>query len=334
MKPNLSKITINNNLELIKEFINDAVVNPRGVMKKWSLITGQTPAVKIGYVGQHLASLITGVPGTGSGARGDDLIDGSEVKSCNKVDQVDKCNDCGAHIMRYETKCSSCQSTNINRKDDSKWLFSVRDEHELHQYLNLDRILLILMDYPRFDIGDYSSIRISAFEIYPREDRMKVFSNLIKNHYYNIYLPKITGKMKEGLTKGNPMNLHPFGFQFFKCNPILTFSCTIENIDTKPDIIIDDTVYVDPKTERTNDLPSLMMPTHLLKDEELNALLDKADYEHEVAPLLQSDISKKDLYALPKKEKITHLPFIDETLREYIPLREIKAVIQKQHYQR
>lgn len=334
MKPNPIKITIGNNLNLIREFIKDAIIDPRGVMKKWSVITGQTPAVKIGYVGQHLASLITGVPGTGSGARGDDLIDGTEVKSCNKVDQVDKCNDCGAHVMRYEEECSACHSKNINRKDDSKWLFSVRDEHELHQYLNLDRILLILMDYPNFREDDFTSIRVLSFEIYPKEDRMSTFRTLIENHYYNIYLPKITGKMQQNLTKGNPMNLHPFGFQFYKCNPIMTFCCTIENIDTEPNIKINDTVYIAPETDRTNALHSLMMPTILLKEKEWNEFLSKTNYEKEVVPLLQSFISKEDLCTLPTKDKIKYLPYIDETLREYISLREIKAVIQKKPYHR
>ena len=75
---------IENNIELIKEFLDDVIVTPRNTLHKWAAITNQTPAVKLGYIGQHLASLITGVKGTGSGARGDDLSDGSEVKSCNK----------------------------------------------------------------------------------------------------------------------------------------------------------------------------------------------------------------------------------------------------------
>ena len=69
-------------------------------MIKWSSITNQTPNLKIGYPGQHLASLITGISGTGTGARGDDIADGSEVKSCSRVDQVDKCENCKSNVMR------------------------------------------------------------------------------------------------------------------------------------------------------------------------------------------------------------------------------------------
>lgn len=330
MQPKLEKISIENNLDHIEKFIQDAIISPRNVMKEWSLITGQTPAAKIGYIGQHLASLITGVRGTGSGARGDDLIDGTEVKSCNKIDQVDECKDCKKHVMRYETKCSHCGSERISRKDDSKWLFSVKDQHELDQYKNLDRILLILMDYPLFKQEDYSSIRISAFEIYPKNERMKVFCSLIENHYNNIYLPKITGEKK----KGNPMNLHPGGIQFYKCNPIQIFQCTIRNINTKkPSIDIDRESYIAPQQDRTCK-SSLMMPADLLNDNEWSILLEKAKYEEEIKPLLVRNIQKEDFMPLSKKNKIKYLPFIDEKLREYIPLRDIKSTIQKEHYQR
>jgi len=94
MKPNETLITINNNLENIKLFIDEMIVVPRLNAHKWSKITNQTPNLKIGYPAQHLASLITGMRGNATGARGDDIIDGSEVKSCSKIDQSDKCKDC------------------------------------------------------------------------------------------------------------------------------------------------------------------------------------------------------------------------------------------------
>lgn len=79
MIPNSKFITIDDNLEKIKQFIDEIIIKPKHALTKWALVTNQTPAAKIGYIGQHLTSLITGVPGTGSGARGDDLADGSEV---------------------------------------------------------------------------------------------------------------------------------------------------------------------------------------------------------------------------------------------------------------
>lgn len=329
MVPNKEYIVIDKNIELVRDFIDQVIVSPKKMLKDWSKITNQTPAIKLGYVGQHLASLITGVQGTGSGARGDDLADGSEVKSCNKVDQADKCRNCGHRVLRYETVCSNCGSTDIERKDDSKWLFSVRDEHELQQYLEMNRIVLILMDYPKFAIGDFSDIRILCFEIYPKEPRMKVFSDLIKNHYYNIYLKKVKANMKT-----NPMNFHPWSFQFYKCNPIKTFECIIENIDTNPIIKIDKNGYVSPGQARDERISTIPMPSSIIREEEWKEMINKASFKKDIAPLLNQKMTKAEFAGLKKKEREKALPFITEKLRGYISLRDITSITQTTHYQR
>lgn len=327
MKPNVKLITIDDNLSKIVAFINDVIISPRKALRYWSGITNQTPAVKIGYIGQHLASLITGMPGTRSGARGDDLVDGTEVKSCNKIDQADKCKDCGNRVMRTDTVCPVCGSGNIDRKDDSKWLFSIRDDFELKQYHSLDRVFLLLMDYPGFDNGDFSDIRISAFEIYPKEERMKVFNDLIDNHYWNIYRPKA-----DNGGKTNPMNLHPWSFQFYKCNPVMTFQCLIKDIDVSPQIEV--VSFVGPEEERCDNLKPVPMPSSLLKESEWSVLLSAADYETDIRPLLSFDMPKDNFEWVDVSMKSKLLPFLDEKLRGYIPLRPIVSTRQKSHYHR
>lgn len=329
MTPNPKYTTITNNIELISKFINEIIVSPKKILKEWSMITNQTPAVKLGYIGQHLASLITGVKGTGTGARGDDLADGSEVKPCNKIDQADKCKSCGCRVMRYETICPRCGSTDIERKEDSKWLFTIRDEQELQQYLNMDRIVLILMDYPNFKDSDFNDIRISCFEIYPKEKRMSAFKDLITNYYYNIYLFKVEAKKKT-----NPMNFHPWSFQFYKCNPIKTFECIIKDVDTKPTITINKDEYVSPTRTRDTSLPTLPMPSSLLKKNEWEGMIANASYDEEIYPNLKGSYTKKEFMKLSAKEKAKQLPFISEKLRSYIPLRDITPSIQSTHYQR
>lgn len=327
MRPNSNYITIPTSKELIADFLQEVVISPRSVMRKRAKVTNQTPAAKLGYVGQHLASLITGVPGTGTGARGDDLADKSEVKSCNKVDQVDKCKKCGGRVMRMQSECPYCHSSYIERKEDSKWLFSIRDEHELQQYKELDRIILLLFDYPQFSQGVFHDIRIRSFEIYPQEERMNVFCKLIDNHYYNIYLPKISRNLKT-----NPMNLHPDKFQFFMCNPIKTFECIIKDIDSKPKIQIQ--YFLLPNEERGTNVKSEMMPINLLKNNEIKHMLNSADFEGEVFPLLVSTVSKEELKKVPFNKIQNYLPYIDENLRKYIPLRDIVSIRQHTPYQR
>lgn len=327
MKPNADLITINNNIQCVTDFINDVIISPRKALRYWSSVTNQTPAAKIGYIGQHLASLITGMPGTRSGARGDDLIDGTEVKSCNKIDQADKCHDCGSRVLRQDTVCPNCGSSNVTRKDDSKWLFSVRDKFELDQYHNIDRVLLLLMDYPDFEKGDFSDIRISAFEIYPKEERMKVFNELIDNHYWHIYRPKA-----DAGEKTNPMNLHPWSFQFYKCNPILVFQCLIKDIDGNP--LIELKKFITPEAERGETISPIPMPSSLLRNNEWSAILSAADYDNDIRPLLTRDVSRDEFEWMNAKAKSGVLPFIDEKLRGFVPLRPIISTRQKKHYHR
>ena len=50
-------------IEQIIEFINELIIEPRNKSVKWSKITHQTATLRVGYPGQHLASLVTGVKG-------------------------------------------------------------------------------------------------------------------------------------------------------------------------------------------------------------------------------------------------------------------------------
>ena len=110
MQPDITKVTIDNNEERILELLNDLVFNPRIKALQWSSITKQTPNLKIGYPGQHLASLIMGMEGERTAARGNDICDGTEIKACNRIDQLDKCKNCGENVMRIESSCPVCDS--------------------------------------------------------------------------------------------------------------------------------------------------------------------------------------------------------------------------------
>lgn len=330
MVPNTELIKISNNKQNIEFFLNDLIIKPRVDIRKWANITKQTPTLKIGYIGQHLSSLILGMEGGRTGARGHDIIDGTEVKSCTKVDQADKCKDCDERLMRSEIYCFNCGSTNIVRKNDSKWLFSVRSKEELIQYKNLNRIFLLISDYPNFENNDFSSIRFEGFEIYPTNQRMDKFNFLIDNHYNNIYLPKqLLGK------KTNPMNFHPYSFQFYLCNPIKIFSCIIENIDTNPNILIN--TFIEPDVDRTL-LPSEGLPIQLLNYNELISLISNNDFETIIKPNLTnpslSCIELKNEITKDKKTWIKHIPFLNEVAKNKIPLRDIVSTSQTTTYTR
>lgn len=268
MKPNEEYITINDNINKIKDFINEMFILPRKSAHKWSELTNQTPNLKIGYPSQHLASLITGMKGTATGARGNDIVDGTEVKSCSKVDQSDKCRNCGKTILRSDNLCSNCGSSDIQRNNDSKWLIGIRNEDELRMALEeTPRFLFVVTDYPRFEEKIFDDIRIRSFEVWVKSERCINFSELLKNYYYNIYLEHIR---HDGKKTPAPKNLFPDGFPFYMCNPIKTFECIIYNsLSSSPEIEI--SKYVQPSLDR-KDMESEKMPASLLNNVELKLL--------------------------------------------------------------
>lgn len=274
MQPDGTKITIHNNANQIKLLLNEVFVKPRQNLLKWSAITKQTPNIKIGYPGQHLASLITGVEGQRTGARGHDLADGSEVKSCSRIDQLDKCQDCSSPVSRFEATCPNCDSANIKRNNDSKWLFSVRNEPELNLLTkDVKRVVLIIGDYPNYDDSDFDTLRFQAFEVWPTTERNKRFTELLTNYYHNIYMEH---RRRTPNKNPAPKNFWPYSYQFYLCNPILTFSCMVNNASTDASITIEH--YVEPDVDRAG-LSTVPMPTSLLTPKEKEFLTAKLGTE-------------------------------------------------------
>jgi hypothetical protein len=312
----------------IVEFLCDMVIEPRRKILKWSRITKQTAHFKVGYSGQHLASLVTGVEGEGTGARGNDLADGSEVKTCSRVDQLDSCNNCKSPVLRTETKCKNCNSTNINRKNDSKWLFTIRSEDDLNNLVNnpnLNRIVLVLDDYPGFEQGNYDDIRIQVFEIYPKEKRNKRFKELMTNYYYSIYLEH---KRLDPNKTPAPKNFWPDQYQFYLCNPIPIFKATIVGTDSdNPKLAIDQ--WVEPNIDRSR-VESIIMPAETLSNEEFKTIFQKAtkdEIEENLIPRMNYERAKDLLESENGIDDIRKaFRGINENLRKYLELRDTDRI--------
>ena len=324
MKPISKHITIGKNLDLIKGLLKELVLQPRLKALEWSKITHQTPNMKIGYPGQHLASLALGMKGKKTGARGNDIVDGSEVKSCSRVDASDACKDCKEKISRAEIACPICDSTNISRNNDSKWLFTIRSEADLKLLTKtVKRVVLVLADYPDFDKGDYSNIRFQIFEIWTNSPRCKAFTTIMNDYYKNVYL---SHKKVDNAKTPAPQNFWPYSFQFYKSNPIKIFSCLVTNANKNPSLKIEG--YVKPSINRAS-LTSEKMPTGLLTKSEFSTMIKKATEKNISENLLKKN-SYNEFRALIKnksfkmKEVLNYMPLIDEQLRAHLPIRKAK----------
>lgn len=267
MTPDSQYITIETDEKLIEQFIKDIILLPRLNILKWSRITKQSPALKLGYVSQYLASLITGVEGKRSAARGDDLSDGTEVKACNRIDQLDTCKSCKKKVSRYEDICSHCGSDEIKRMEDSKWLITIRSADELNLYTNkINRLVFIIMHYPKFKENNFDEISIQAFEIWPKDNLE--FQTLLKDYYYSIYCDHIA---KEPSKTPAPKNFWPFTFQFYKCKPRKIYDCTITNINSHPNITTN--LFISPDQDRSQIEPE-RVPLSILNEKEQKDILE------------------------------------------------------------
>lgn len=86
----LSKFSEDQRIELCRLLLKEQVADQRKELNGWMTITGQSSQIDTGYIAQHLVSLRTKLSGQGMRGKGDDLCDGSEVKSANFLDSLDK----------------------------------------------------------------------------------------------------------------------------------------------------------------------------------------------------------------------------------------------------
>ena len=213
-------------LKSSERLIRELYINLRKKVNYWASHTRQTAQARMGYVGQHLVSVVTGHYGGKSGARGKDLIlNGNkygEIKTCYRVDQLGKCLDCQSVVASIEIKCSYCNSTNIKRNQDSKWLLSIRNEDEFSKILDPQFYYFVLFDFQ--DVNNPKKIRASIWRVDPKTIG---FSYCMIDYYLNI---RMRSQSKA------PFNLWPFQLKFYLMLPTLIYRSHIFNDDIKTEI--------------------------------------------------------------------------------------------------
>lgn len=202
--------------------IKDLYLDLRQKVNEWSLITNQTPQARMGYIGQHLVSMVTGYPGGKSGARGYDIVlpngEYGEIKTCYRVDQLGSCNACGAVVSAMEFECSDCHSRDIKRKDDSKWLISIRNDKELEESVEPAVYYFVLFEFE--DINNPTDIIASIWEVDPKSPG---FSLCMADYYLNI---------RANSTSKAPFNMWPYKPKFLLTHPKLIYRSVIHGDNT------------------------------------------------------------------------------------------------------
>jgi len=210
--------------EFAAELLTDLYIRLRRDLQRWAMVTHQTPQPRMGYVGQHLVSVVTGYPGGRSGARGDDLKlpNGrvGEIKCCYRVDQLGVCEKCGTQVASVEKACpgESCDSTSIIRKDDSKWLLSPSSEQELRELFVPEFYYLVLFEFA--DLATAEDIVVSIFQVDPRSNG---FALCMIDYYFNI---RLNSRSRA------PFNLWPNSPKLLMMRPLLIYQSVIQSDDS------------------------------------------------------------------------------------------------------
>jgi|LAHS01.1.fsa_nt_gb ribosomal protein L40E len=207
--------------------IRDLFLKLRKSVNFWASITDQTPQARMGYIGQHLVSAVTGYHGDKTGARGYDLliktdangdvVEYGEIKTCTKVDQLGTCANCGAHVSSTETECSKCHSKNLIRKDDSKWLIPVRNEKDLLKVLAPKFYFFVLFEFADISKAD-SDIVITIERVNPKT---LGFALCMIDYYYNI----------KSKSQGAPFNMWPHALKYELTSPVKIYQARISAND-------------------------------------------------------------------------------------------------------
>ncbi|MDZ7688414.1 MAG: MamI family restriction endonuclease [Halobacteriales archaeon] len=294
--------------ELVKECLHELFIEPRRNLYKWSQITQQTLQVRLGYPGEHLASVITGVAGAGTAARGDDLSDGTEVKSCSRADQLDECEECGQGVLKWQEECPECGSEDIEVKTDSHWIFSITSEKEMNLYLDeVPRVLLILFD--RVDEGE--DLRVRVWNVDTDQAYYRAF---VRDYYENNYLVK-----KDRGKSPAPLNLHPEKYDFYMMEPELVFKAIM---DIKEDEV--SVKFWDLESPRREKMPTeyvtLEQLRELFTEEELRERIMELPQEERLEYLNSHDKSKVN--KLQKKDYLGLFPYIPEEKRGELTMKD------------
>lgn len=165
----LENLSIDERKKLIVRLLQEQILDQKDKLRFWRNLTKQAAQIDTGYIGQHLVSLITSFPGGGMRGKGDDLNDGSEIKSANFLDSLDKR---GAVAPR--------------------WNFSSNDLASMECYLNVPFIYLVSIDLNKDEL-----FRARVWRLQPKEH--KIFNARYWEWMKRLGIPKLSDPKRPGV---------------------------------------------------------------------------------------------------------------------------------------
>lgn len=225
-----------------------------------------------GFMGEFLASLITGKKGTASAGSGFDLSDGTTADESKLAVLVRAavCNKCGEKVLFFTEECS-CGSTDFTYPSDSRWGIDAKAGIEYKD--QLDKYILQVIR-PVDNSFDCKQFIYQAFLV---DAKNKYFTEYLMNQYVNS-------------NKSNNCNLLPYSYDFYRAEPILVVSLMITLNESDSNI---DCLYYNLNNNVCERMPLEIVPVKYIKSIlESNSIgFKKNSSKSELINLLESNLN-------------------------------------------
>lgn len=229
----------------------DFISNFKSFSNTWSIRIKQSVNSNLdgfvsesGFMGEFLASLITGKKGTASAGSGFDLSDGIKADESKLAVLVRAavCNSCGEKVLFFKEKCS-CGSTDFTYPSDSRWGIDSKAGIEYKEQLDKYILQVIKPVENSFDCNEF------IYEAFLVDAKNKYFTEYLMNQYLNS-------------TKSNNCNLLPYSYDFYRAEPVKVISLKITLNEIDSDI---ECLYYDLENKVSEKMPLDIVPTLYLK---------------------------------------------------------------------
>jgi len=239
-----------------------------------------------GFMGEYLASLITGKKGTASAGLGFDLSDGVNADESKLAILVRAavCNSCGEKVLFFKETCS-CGSTEFTYPSDSRWGIDSKAGIEYKEQLDKYILQVIKPLNNSFDCNEF------IYEAFLVDAKNKYFTEYLMNQYLNS-------------PSSNNCNLLPYSYDFYRAEPmkVVTLKITLNQFNSDIECIYYDLENTKPE-KMPLDLPSVKNLKNIL--EENTIPFKKSSSKQTLINLIETnlDIDTLTIEDFPLKQK-------------------------------
>ena len=162
-----------------------------------------------GFMGEFLASLITGKKGTASAGSGFDLSDGNKADEAKLAILVraSVCTECGNKVLFFKEKCE-CGCSKFKFPNDSRFSMDSKAGIEYKEQLDKYVVQVIKPVVNSFNCTEF------IYEAFLIDAKNKYFTEYLMNQYINS-------------NKSNNCNLLPYSYDFYRAEPVKVISIKI-----------------------------------------------------------------------------------------------------------